>query len=510
MGVIIGIDLGTTTSEISYLKDGRPQLIKNNSGEDFTFSVVGVEESGKIVVGQEAKKQLVIKPEDTIAEVKRLMGREVKINLGKDSYLPQEISAIILKYLKDCAEAYLNEEVTEAVITVPAKFNNLQRQATRDAASIAGLRAERIINEPTAAALAYGIDNYDNEERILVYDLGGGTFDVTVLEMFEGILDVKASRGNNEIGGKDFDERIMEYIFFSIQEQHGMNLRNDLRIKALVKDAAEKAKIKLSEVHITYINIPLLVPYENGILMNFQIEMTRMQYEILIADILKETDIIVEDTLKACGISAEEIDVVIPVGGSTRNNCVRKYLENKFEGRVKNGINPEEVVALGAAVQAGIKSGVLNKDSDILITDVCPYSLGISIVERIGNGKEVSGIFSPIIKIDTAIPVTRHQYYATISDNQTTIRFEIYQGEEILALNNKLIGALVISGIPEAPAGWEKVMVEFSYDINGLLNINTRVESTGNEAAAVINTKSMSKSDLNKSKSILKRKWEKL
>lgn len=509
MGAIIGIDLGTTTSEISYLKDGRPQIIKNKSGESFTFSVVGMTESGGIVIGQEAKKQLVIKPENTIAEVKRLMGRDVKINLGKNSYFPQDISAVILKYLKECAEDYLNEEVTEAVITVPAKFNNLQRQATRDAATIEGLKVERIINEPTAAALAYGIDNYGSEERILVYDLGGGTFDVTVLEMFEGVLDVKASRGNNEIGGKDFDERIMEFIFCTIQEQHGINLKDDLRVKALVKDAAEKAKVKLSNADTSSINIPLLIPYENGILMNFQMEITRIQFEMLIADLLNEIDIIVEDTLRASGFSAEDIDVIIPVGGSTRNMCVRKYLENKFEGRVKSGINPEEVVALGAAVQAGIKSGALNKDSDIIITDVCPYSLGVSVLERMASGKEVSGIFSPIIKIDTAIPVTRHRHYVTSKDRQTSIRFNIYQGEEVLVLNNKKIGELFLRGIPVASAGQEAVRVEFSYDINGLLNVNGRVESTGGEVSVIINTRSMSDSDIKNSKTNLKHRWRK-
>lgn len=509
MGAIIGIDLGTTTSEISYLKDGKPQLIKNKSGESFTFSVVGVSESGEILVGNPAKKQLILKPEYTIAEVKRLMGRDVKINLGKFSYLPQDISAMILKYLKECAEACLNEEVTEAVITVPAKFNNLQRQATKDAAAIAGLKVERIINEPTAAALAYGIENYDSEETILVYDLGGGTFDVTVLEMFDGILDVKASRGNNELGGKDFDERIMEYVFEAIKEQHGLNLRKDLRARAAIKVAAEKAKINLSYSDTVTMNIPLMTPYENGILMNFQMEITRQQYELLIADLMNQTNRIVDEALKACGLKAEDVDLVIPVGGSTRNLCVRKYLENKFEGRVKSEINPEEVVALGAAVQAGIKSGKLNKDSDILITDVCPYSLGVEICERLGINRDVTGVFSPIIKIDTTIPATKAQYYSTAVDNQTTIRLNIYQGEEILVLNNKKIGELVLENIPAGLAGKEIIKVEFSYDLNGILDVGAEVLSTGRQASLVINTKSMSESDLSSSRDNLDRKWRK-
>ncbi|MDP4179333.1 MAG: Hsp70 family protein [Bacillota bacterium] len=495
MGAIIGIDLGTTTSEISYLKDGKPEIIKNKDGKKLTFSVVGTGRSGEILVGNNAKKQLVLRPENTIAEVKRLMGKNTKITIGNQSYLPQEISAIILKYLKECAEEYLQEEVTEAVITVPAKFNNIQRQATKDAAAIAGLKAERIINEPTAAALAYGIENYNNEETILVYDLGGGTFDVTILEMFEGVIDVKSSRGNNQLGGKDFDERIMDYLFSMIHEQYGINLKKDLKAVAAVKEAAENAKIKLSQCESVTIDIPHIAPYENGFLFNPTVELTRQQYEILISNLVTAADKIVNEALKAAGLTADDIDTVIPVGGSTRNVCIQKYLENKFQGKIKSGINPDEAVALGAAVQAGIKSGKLNKDSDILITDVCPYSLGISVVQQLPNNKLIDGIFSSIIDIDTTIPVTVSKYYTTAVNNQTKLTISIYQGEEVLAINNKKIGELKLDNIPKAPAGQERILVEFSYDINGILNVKAIVESTNEEITAIITTKSTINTD---------------
>lgn len=503
MGAIIGIDLGTTTSEISYLNNGKPELIQNVFGERLTFSVVGVGEDGDLLIGNPAKKQLILNPSNTIAEVKRLMGKNTKINIGGNDYQPQEISAIILKHLKKCAEEYLNEEVTEAVITVPAKFNNIQRQATKDAAAIAGLNVERIINEPTAAALAYGIDNYDNEETILVYDLGGGTFDVTILEMFDGILEVKSSRGNNELGGKDFDERIMDYIFDAFYDQYGFNIRKDLYAKAYVKEAAEKAKIKLSESDTAVISIPCIATYENGTPISIEMELTRQQYEMMISDLLLKTNKVVDESLKVAGLTEDDIDVVIPVGGSTRNVCVKKYLENKFYGKIKDGINPDEVVALGAAVQAGIKSGKLNKDSNIIITDVCPYSLGVDVLEEIGYGKKMNGIFSPIIDIDTTIPVTISKQYGTSVDNQTEIIFGVYQGEETLVINNKKIGELTIPNLPSAPAGREPVEVEFSYDLNGILNVRATVLSTGKESTLTISTKSMNNKDLNKTKNFL-------
>lgn len=500
MGQIIGIDLGTTTSEMAYLKNGRPEIIKDKKGESIFYSVAALLEDGKLVVGRDAKKQFFVKPEAAVAEVKRLMGRDINIILGNTAYMPQEISAAILKHLKKCAEEYLGEEVTEAVITVPAKFNNMQRQATKDAAAMAGLHVERIINEPTAAALAYGLENYDNEETILVYDLGGGTFDVSILEMFEGILDVKTSRGNNELGGKDFDERIMEYIFEVIEDQHGINLRKDLKAKTIIKEAAERAKINLSKVEKTSITIPIMKTYAEGILSYVHLELTRDYYEKLIADLIWETDRIVEDALKACHLTVEDIDVVIPVGGSTRNHCIVRYLANKFPGRVKTGIHPEEVVAKGAAVQAGIKSGKMAKDSDIIITDVCPYSLGVNVVEQLGNGKIISGIFDPIIKIDTTIPVTRQNIYKTVVDNQSHMTIEVYQGEDTLCINNKKIGTLTIDEIPKGPAGAEFAEIEFSYDLNGILNVKATVTSTGKEYFLAINTKTVSDKKIEESR----------
>lgn len=508
MGQIIGIDLGTTTSEIAYLKNGQPEIFKDEKGESIFYSLAALSEDGKLVIGKDAKKLLFTRPGAAVAEIKRLMGRDTNVILDNTAYMPQEISAAILKHLKKCAEEHLGEEVTEAVITVPAKFNNMQRQATKDAAAMAGLHVERIINEPTAAALAYGLENYDNEETILVYDLGGGTFDVSILEMFEGILDVKTSRGNNELGGKDFDERIMEYIFEVIQEEHGLNLRRDLKAKSIIKEAAEQAKMNLSKAEKTTITIPIMKTYAEGILSYVQIELTREYYERLIADFVLETDRIVEDALRACNLTADDIDVVIPVGGSTRNHCIVRYLANKFPGRVKTGIHPEEVVAKGAAVQAGIKSGKMAKDSDIIITDVCPYSLGINVLEELGNGKKIDGIFDPIIKIDTTIPVTREKLYTTVSNNQSHMNIQVYQGEDTLCINNKKIGTLHIEDIPKAPAGGESVIIEFSYDLNGILNVKATVISTGREYFLVINTKTVSDNKIEDSRRKLDRQFE--
>ncbi|KEI07479.1 Hsp70 family protein [Clostridium botulinum] len=488
MGRIIGIDLGTTTCEVAYLNNGQPEIILNDLHKKITPSVVSISDEDGFIVGELAKRQAILKPDETVIEVKRLMGESNKIKLGDKELLPEEISAIILKKLKEDAEKYLGEEVTEAVITVPANFNDFQRKATKKAGEIAGLKIERIINEPTAAALAYGINNLNNNEKILVYDLGGGTFDVTVLELFEGVIDVKSSRGNNKLGGKDFNEIIESYIINNFEAHYEVSLKNNIKALARIKEVAEKAKIKLSEEEEVDINIPFIEVDKEGNPLEININLTRSKFELFIMDLVDSTEGIIDDAIKAAGYTVNDIDVVISVGGSSRIPCIQRLLQEKFNNKIRYNVNPDEAVALGAAIQAAIKNDDISPENGILITDACSHTLGTSIVEKIADGKFMDCIYDPIIPRDTKIPCTEKKTYHTIKDNQTSVIIDVYQGEQKLATKNIKIGEFILKGIPKAPAGKEAIEVSFTYDLNGMLQVFAKILSTGKTIKKVINT----------------------
>ncbi|KEI02282.1 Hsp70 family protein [Clostridium botulinum] len=497
MGRIIGIDLGTTTCEVAYLNNGQPEIILNDLHKKITPSVVSISDENGFIVGELAKRQAILKPDKTVIEVKRLMGESNKIKLGDKELLPEEISAIILKKLKEDAEKYLGEKVTEAVITVPANFNDFQRKATKKAGEIAGLNIERIINEPTAAALAYGINNLNNNEKILVYDLGGGTFDVTVLELFEGVIDVKSSRGNNKLGGKDFNEIIESYIINNFEAHYEVSLKNNIKALACIKEAAEKAKIQLSVEEDVEINIPFIEVDKKGNPLEINTNLTRSKFELFIMDLVDSTERIIDDAIKAAGYTVDDIDVVIAVGGSSKIPCIQRLLQEKFNNKIRYNVNPDEAVALGAAVQAAIKNDDISSENGILITDACSHTLGTSIVEKIADGKFMDCIYDPIIPRDTKIPCTEKKIYHTIKDNQTSVIIDVYQGEQKLATKNIKIGEFILKGIPKAPAGKEAIQVSFTYDLNGMLQVFAKILSTGKTIKKVINT---SKEDFKKLK----------
>lgn len=475
MSLIVGIDLGTTNSEIAYLRKGKPEIILNKGGGRITPSVVAVRK-GEISVGETAKNNLKNNPENTVVEIKRKIGTNERVKLGGKEYLPEEISAIILKYLKESVEEVFQEEVTEAVITVPAKFNDLQRRATKRAGELAGLKIERIINEPTAAALAYGIENFENEENILVYDLGGGTFDVTILEYDNGIFDVKSSEGDNHLGGKDFDEKMVDVIIKNIKNNYDLDLGKDTSVKFNLKEVAETAKKELSTFNSTTITIPYITVNTNGESVGVDMDMTREEFENLILDDIKKTEEIIDLALKEAGMKDDEIDTVLVVGGSTRMPLVREMLKRRFGKKVRFEINPDEIVALGAAVQAGIKEGFYN--NDVIITDISPYTLGVEMVTVIG-GRLQGGVFDPLIEKNTTIPYSNKKVYSTLYDNQTEVNVNIYQGEDKLVINNTRIGELSVNGIPQNIAGNEEIEIEFSYNINGIIEVNATILSTG-------------------------------
>ena len=504
MGVTIGIDLGTSTSEIAVLRNGRPEIIINLEGERITPSIVGCNKRKELVVGKKAKS---LPPTEKVEEIKRMMGSDEKIMLNEDFYLPQEISAMILKHLKEYAEEYLEEEILEAVITVPAAFDNLQRQATKDAGEIAGFRVERIINEPTAAALAYGLEHIGVDEKILVYDLGGGTFDVSILEIYEGILDVQVSRGNDRLGGKDFDEKLMDYIINEFYKEHEINLRTACKNLHRIKEAAEAAKIDLSGAEHAEIHLAAIVIGHDNKPLDLNIEISRREFEILIAEMIKATEDLLDEALKAAKLTVDDINTVLAIGGSTRVPAVKNLLKRKFGNKVKTNINPDEAVALGAAIQAGIKTGQLDNGNEILITDTCSHSLGIAAVVDIG-GLLHPDIFSPIIPIDSTIPITEKKTFYTTNDNQTSVDIVVYEGEETLVVNNRKIGAFELDGIPEGWAGEEAIEISFSYDINSILKVEAMVVSTGKKLSQVFNLKSMGLDEIEKSRTQLDRAWK--
>ncbi len=473
MSRIVGIDLGTTTSEIAYIRNGKPEIIKNGYSS-ITPSVVGLDKNLEILVGQSAKNQLVSAKERTVAEVKRKMGTSDAVLMAGKKFTPVEISAIILRELKKIGEDFLQEEITGAVITVPANFNDAQRQATKEAGEKAGLVVERIINEPTAAALAFGIDNMETEGKILVYDLGGGTFDVTVLEMIDGALDVMASRGVNQLGGKDFDEAIVNEIVHNFKNEYEIELSKDLKAMARIKDEAEKAKIMLSSANSVVVNLPYIA-FKDGETISFEMELTRKRYEELIAGYVKQSMDTVKEALDAAKVNAGDIDVVIAVGGSSRTPLVIQSLKEIFGNKLRGGINPDEAVALGAAVQAGILSNEISGAESIAIFDVCNHTLGTDVL----NTNQTALEYSRLIMRDTHLPFAMTRRYNTSSDFQTEVEVPVYQGESDDLSKNTLIGSFIVDGIPENYAGKEAVDIEFRYNINGILEVNVKVVSTG-------------------------------
>ena len=493
MARTIGIDLGTTTSIMTYIKDGKPYIIEDSQEGKIINSVVGIHEDGSTVFGRRAKNQMLQFPDRTAIEVKRLFGTDEKVKLGDEEFQPHVISAILLKHLKEIAEKYLNEKVDEAVITVPANFNSLQRQLTKQAGELAGLKVERIINEPTAAAIAYGFDNSDKDEKILVYDLGGGTFDVTILEIIDGVIDVICSRGNNKLGGKDFDNILERYIINDFYKKHGINLYNDAEIRVLtsIKEKEEEAKKELSTQDSSNVYIPY-VAFKDNQPLSIDCSITRETFESLIMQNVLSTKETIADALKAADLTAEEIDTVILVGGSTRVPLVKKLANAIFPDKVKDDINPDVAVALGAAIQAGIKNDEFdNEDIDIIVTDKSSYNLGVAAT-RIVNNQRVDDLFSKIIEKDNSIPCTKRKVYSTTVDNQSEVIIPIYEGDSDCVNDNIKIGEVVLDGIPRGKAGSQDIAVDFSYDLNGIIKVTATVLSTGNKIDAQIDLSSVS------------------
>lgn len=479
---VIGIDLGTSTSEIAVFKNGKVTVIPNSKGNRITPSYVGISTDGEWIFGEDAKGQVLGRPQDTSFEFKRYMGTDTLINLGTKQYRPEQISAFLLSYLKKCAEDYLNEEVEEVVITVPANFDDNQRQATLLAAKLAGLKCERIINEPTAAAMAFGIKNMDKDMRVLVYDFGGGTLDVTVLKMFEGILDVETSYGDTKLGGKDFDEKMMELIAKKIELKSGAKLEKyDMFTLSKLKDAAEKAKIDLSFINETSVTLEN-IRTDKG-LMTTDITVTKMEFENEVIELVERSGLVIDKALEDKDLSYEDIDYVLMVGGTTRIPIIRNYVKNKLNKNIRTEINPDEAVCIGAAIQAAIKKGNISYENSLIITDVCPFNLGTSCVDKI-NGISMSGVFSKIIERNSTIPATRSEIYYTVNDFQTQVIVDVYQtldNDCLWVKDATLIGEFILDNIPPKPAGEEAIKVEYSYDINGNIKATAEVLSTGHK-----------------------------
>lgn len=485
MAKTIGIDLGTTNSVVAVMEGGKPTVIANAEGARTTPSIVGFSKTGERLVGQLAKRQAILNADKTIASIKRHMGEDHKVKIDDKNYTPQEISAMILRKLADDASSYLGEKVTSAVITVPAYFNDAQRQATKDAGKIAGLDVLRIVNEPTAAALAYGLEK-QKPEKVLVFDLGGGTFDVSILEIGDGVHEVLSTSGDTHLGGDDFDEKVMNWLCDEFKKSEGIDLRNDKQAMQRIKEAAEKAKCELSSVVETNINLPFITADANGP-KHLDISLTRAKFEDLSHDLLDRCKKPVEQAIKDAGLSKGEIDEVVLVGGSTRIPAVQALVKDYTGKEPNQSVNPDEVVAVGAAIQAGVLAGEVK---DIVLLDVTPLTLGI---ETLG------GVSTPLVPRNTTIPVSKSQVFSTAENNQTAVDIHVLQGERPMATDNKSLGMFRLDGIPPAMRGLPQIEVTFDIDANGIVNVSAKDKATNKEQKITItNSSNLSEDDIEK------------